>query len=340
MVVTVRWREWLLGLLHRFGLNFSNAGAKIAPMDSRARAIVLVVPCLFLVARSGFAWGAQGHRVVARIAAKNLSQVARTKLAAILGTNDAGLDAAMAQAATWPDDIDKTKTGSRNWHFIDVPVSKPFSTAGLCALHDCVIDQIANMRNRLAANLKGFTLKAPPNPPRPMTSQEVAFLVHFVGDLHQPLHASTNGDRGGNCVGLTNPIAHANGDQATTELHAAWDVDEVLAVFKKHGDSEDQTAATLFERFKSGAPVAQSTVTGWARESNAMARKDIYQKLHLPNRTAPAGQCAPGIAPVSIDQAYLDGNIADVEQRLLQAGIRLSNVLNQICAGVGCKANP
>ena len=86
-----------------------------------------------LFARSGFAWGAQGHRVVARIAAKHLSQLARTKLAAILGTNDAGLDAAMAQAATWPDDIDKTKTGTRNWHFIDVPVSKPFSTAGLCA---------------------------------------------------------------------------------------------------------------------------------------------------------------------------------------------------------------
>ena len=54
--------------------------------------------------------------MVAKIAAKNLSQDARNQVAAILGTNDAGLEAAMANAATWPDEIDKQATGTGNWH--------------------------------------------------------------------------------------------------------------------------------------------------------------------------------------------------------------------------------
>jgi hypothetical protein len=103
----------------------------------------------------------------------------------------------------------------------------------LCAAHDCVIDQIGNMSDRLGTNKSGFALQMPPNPPRPMSSQEMAFLIHLVGDIHQPLHAAANADRGGNCVNLTQALTHGDGSRATTELHAVWDVDEVLAVFRR-----------------------------------------------------------------------------------------------------------
>jgi hypothetical protein len=66
----------------------------------------------------------------------------------------------------------------------------------------------------------------------------------------------------------------------------------------------------------------------------------VYQKLNLPNHDAAANKCAPGIADVALTQAYLDSNQADVETQLMRAGIRLSNILNQICAGSGCQANP
>jgi hypothetical protein len=301
------------------------------------RSIALMLT-LLLTATPAWSWGREGHRVVAKIATKNLSPDTRKKVAAILATNDAGLETAMASASTWPDEIDKKKTGTSNWHFIDVSVTAPFSVAGLCLNHDCIIDQIENMRDRLQMNKTGFTLQQPPIPPRPMTSQELAFLIHFVGDVHQPLHAATNGDRGGNCDNLTHPLSHSDGS-ATTELHAAWDVDEILAVFNKLGN-EDATATMLFQRFKSGAQVPQLMPTDWARESNDLAKKDVYQKLHIPNHTAPAGQCATGIAKVNVNQMYLDGNVPDVEQQLMRAGIRLSNVLNQICAGSGCEPNP
>ena len=305
---------------------------------SRFASIVL---SLLLTSGPAFPWGVEGHRVVALIAAKSISGATRAKLMLILSTNDAGLDAAMATAATWPDKINKKATGTANWHFIDVPVTAPFSIGNLCAGHDCVIDQIANMQDRLQNNRKGFTLAAKPSPPRPMTSQELAFLIHFVGDIHQPLHAATDGDRGGNCVDLTNPISHQQDHSPdTTELHAVWDVDEVNAVFDSLGD-EDQTAETLFQQVKSGAvQVQQLTPVDWANESNALARNDVYQKLGLPAHTAPANTCAPGIAKLTLPATYLVGNVNDVASQLTKAGIRLARILDQICAGSGCSAKP
>jgi S1/P1 Nuclease len=310
-------------------------------MMHQRRAVRLAVIALSLMVATGPArpWGREGQRVVALVAAKNLSPSVRAKLAAILGTNDAGLDAAMAAAATWPDEINKPATGTGNWHFIDVSVTVPFAVGTLCAGHNCVIDQILDMEDRLQNNRPGFVLKKAPSPARPMISQELAFLIHFVGDIHQPLHAATDGDRGGNCVNLASPLHHGDGSRDTTELHAAWDVDEVMAVFVALSD-EAATATALYQRFKSGTTVDQLSPLDWARESNDMAKRDVYRALSLPNHSAAANTCALGIADVTLTEQYLTGNRADVELQLMNAGIRLSNVLNQICANSGCKTNP
>lgn len=129
--------------------------------------------------------------MIALIAAKNLSPSVRAKIAKILRTDDACLEEAMAEAAVWPDQINRSRTGTAKWHFVDVPVSGPFDLGNLCARHDCIIDQILDMEDRLQNNKTGFALKTDPIPPRPMTSEELAFLIHFVGDIHQPLHDPT-----------------------------------------------------------------------------------------------------------------------------------------------------
>lgn len=299
--------------------------------------LIAVGVCVLLLRLPCFAWGASGHRIVARIAARNLSPAAKAKVAAIFGTNAAGVEQAMAAASTWPDEINKKNTKTGNWHFIDVPVAAPFSVGTLCAKHECVIDRIQEMANRLGMNENGFKLAQPASPSRPMTSQELAFLIHFVGDIHQPLHTANDGDRGGNCDVLTTPIVH--GPQDTTQLHAVWDVDEVLAVMKIIG-GEDKTVTALFQMSQTGTPVQQLTLTDWAREANDLAKKDVYLKLDIPSRTAPVGQCALGIAKVTVTAQYVNGNVPDVERQLLSAGIRLSNLLNQICSGTGCKAQP
>src|SRR5262245_28459683 len=113
---------------------------------------VLVLCWLLVVPMSGWSWGRSGHRIIAKIAAKRLSPEARKKVAAILGTTENGLEAAMASAATWPDEIDKGATGTSGWHFIDVPVTAPFSIGTLCARNDCIIDRIEEMSRRLRTN--------------------------------------------------------------------------------------------------------------------------------------------------------------------------------------------
>jgi len=301
---------------------------------------------LLLLGTPAWSWGHDGHRLVARIAAKNLNPATRQKLVVILQTNDAGLDEALAKAATWPDEISKPATATALWHFADVPVSGPFSLAGLCDQHDCVVDRIKEMSDRLRLNQTGFKLKTEPSGPlaRPMTSQEVSFLTHFAGDIHQPLHAANNGDRGGNCVKLKKPIAGSS----TKELHAVWDNDEVFAVFqdltksKPTPQAESAAAEALFQRYKTAGAGnwEQAPVEDWARESNDLARNDVYGKLKIPNHTAAPGQCAVGIKPVTITRPYLTGNVSDTEQQLMRAGIRLSDMLNKICAGNGCQPNP
>ena len=267
----------------------------------RRPAIACVLAVALVVPEPCHAWGQQGHRIVARIAAKNLLQTTRDKLRAILGVSDAALENAMASAAIWPDLIDRVATGTDNWHYINVPISALFAVAGNCDARGCIIAQIANMQNRLRNNLTGFTLLAPAKPARPMTSQELAFLIHFVGDLHQPLHAAVNGDRGGGCVDLATPLAHPGTTiPDTTNLHIAWDIDTVLAAMTLHDNNERATATALFQRFKHGTAITQGTAVDWARESSDLARSLIYQRLRIANYSAPPGACASNIAPVSI----------------------------------------
>lgn len=89
-----------------------------------------------------------------------------------------------------------------------------------------------------------------------------------------------------------------------------------------------------------GASVPQLGPTDWARESNDLARKDVYEKLGIPGHRAAANRCAVDVEPVAVTDAYLVGNVSDVETQLMKAGIRLSNILNEICGGSGCEVDP
>src|SRR2546422_34197 len=124
---------------------------------------VLVLSALLMFPAGYFGWAREGHRIAAKIAAKNLTPDTRNKLATILKTNDAGLEAAMATAATWPDDgLDKKATKTGDWHFVDVPVTAPFAIGTLCDADNCVINRILEMSRRLQMNESGFKMAAPP----------------------------------------------------------------------------------------------------------------------------------------------------------------------------------
>ena len=141
--------------------------------------------------------------MVAALAEKHLTPEAKQALLALLSANpidpqlrrycgERGLDP-IIDAATWADDERNKEPATAPWHYIDIPLgATQGSTANFCGAGGCVTKAIAEQ----LAILKDKTA------PAPKRAAALRFIIHFVGDLHQPLHGVTNSDRGGNCVAL------------------------------------------------------------------------------------------------------------------------------------------
>lgn len=247
------------------------------------------------------AWGPTGHEVVAHLAERNLSSRARARLAELLGARES-----LASIATWADDIRKERPETKRWHFIDIEndarTRRP-DVARFCPNHDCVVDQIDIARQRLAdAKL-----------PRPARAEALRFLVHFVGDLHQPLHCADDDDRGGNEKRLLVPGA----ENGVIKLHAYWD--NLLATESR------EDARALAERLdrstsKRERALWQSGSTAdWAWEGYLLARRLIYADFKH-GRTR---------RPVPLPARYRTTEPRKlVDTQLARAGIRLAALLN------------
>src|SRR5260370_9165610 len=159
---------------------------------------------LTLTAPPANAWGCKGHQTVALIAEKHLSPEARQLVQQLLGDNpmDPKLKRwcgnsttdLIVDASTWPDDVrNERKNGP--WHYIDIPRGKHKGELdGYCGAEGCVTRAIEEQR----ALLKDKSAD-------PLTHADaIRYLIHFVGDMHQPLHAITNADSGGNCAAAKN----------------------------------------------------------------------------------------------------------------------------------------
>jgi hypothetical protein len=158
---------------------------------------------------TAWAWGDQGHEIIAIIAADNLSPSARDHVAKILGTTSDtnSLEKAMAAASIRPDTEFRPRDRSTApWHFIDICLQDQKSDLpSRCPGGTCVTAKIDEYANRMKAG----------DYDQWGASGDLAFLIHLVGDLHQPLHAATDADRGGNCIAVeSHPYAR--------NLHAAF----------------------------------------------------------------------------------------------------------------------
>jgi hypothetical protein len=271
-----------------------------------------------------FAWGDEGHKVIALISEHYLDPAVRSKVATLLAADTDTLTAHdVASEATWAEkyrDSDRNGTKIRyeatwRWHFVDVELAQPDLVAA-CFGHPalppgipaskgppqaCVVNKI----NQFSAELG--------DPATDSSEQLVAlkFLLHFVGDLHQPLHASDDHDSGGN-----KKLVAAAGLNSGN-LHHYWDVEFV----ERLGTDPRQVAATLIgqisepqrKEWSSGTPA------DWAMEAFALARSDAYGLL-----PSPGTQGTYSLPPEYTEQAE-----RDVELQLSRAGVRLGFVLNR-----------
>ena len=292
-----------------------------------------------LACPAAFAWWETGHQTVARIAAAHLTPAARTRVARILDVPDTpeAVADALAKSSTWADETKKeTQTGS--WHYVDLTLEDTKADIPKrCLDNNCAPARIRLFAAQLATHPSDGHRSEAAAPALMGTViglwsdlDALRYVVHFVGDIHQPLHAISNADLGGNCELLDPPVDRAK------NLHALWDggiIDEMTSGDRALATDLEAEIRTL------GAPLQREASQGnqddWAWESHEVARKNIYFKLHIPLEPAifPAG-CAEAPLAITEFRAQADGLYVDsmkpvIRHQLELAGLRLAKVLNE-----------
>ncbi len=259
------------------------------------------------------AWWEYGHETVARIAYDNVRPQTRADIrrllakGALLETPDCPV-ATIEQASYWADCV-KT-LGDRfsyafSWHYQNVDICKPFDLKSACKDGHCVSAQIE--RNaRILADRKA------PDRERLMA---LAFLVHFVGDLVQPMHAGDRGDKGGNDVKANYGLVGGR-----TNLHSIWDgyLAERAISTPPYGATGILSAFTPAEQ----AAMAGGSVEDWSRDGWETARTNAYQVL-----TGDA--CGPKTeSRETLDEQQVQTLIPVVRRQVAAGGLRLARLLD------------
>ncbi len=299
---------------------------------------------LFIASAPLLAWGCKGHQTVALIAEKHLTPEAKEFVEKLLRENPAepqsgrycgGPDfGLLAAASNWPDDIRRQRPETAPWHYINIPrgaAQLPLSE--FCGDRGCVTSAIAEQ----------LVILKDPNSAPATRADAIRFIVHFVGDLHMPLHASDNNDLGGNCVPvkyLRRPPAQHN-NSYSPNLHAIWDV----AILERdmEGAESPEYANYLEQRFSAKLEIwgkAGIHIDDWTWESHDAAESLAYAELvpKIPIESpVPTHKCTDAnhigdrmlALHVSAEEAYQSKAAPLVEERLVQAGIRLALILNE-----------
>jgi hypothetical protein len=248
-----------------------------------------------VVSFSMMSWGFTGHRTIAKIAENHLSIKAQTAIKDLLG------DTSLAQISTYADEIRSKPEFKKTsgWHFINLPLGLSYHQFKKEVKHlteENVYGQLQKFENELKD----------PNATRAEKIFALKFIVHLVGDLHQPMHVSRESDQGGNKIQVTY-------DGKGTNLHSLWDTrllehqqlgyDELAAKFDVISKHEEKSWQ-------------KDPIIKWAYESY-QSSSILYAELETRKDN-------------KIDEAYYNQHIPLVQERIQKAGIRLAGVLNRI----------
>ncbi|MDX2266086.1 MAG: S1/P1 nuclease [Hyphomicrobiales bacterium] len=251
--------------------------------------------CLAAAAASpAGAWGADGHSIVAEIAERRLTPEARTEVAALLGPG-----VSLASISAWADAVQTVRPETRGWHFVNIPYdAEGYDAARDCApkAGSCVVDAIARAEEALVNEASSHDARV----------EALQFLVHFVADVHQPLHCIDRNDAGGSRLEVTFFGQPAN-------LHFVWDV----LLIERTTVFWGEYVRLIEERLRGdlGALVnSEGRPLDWANESHRLAKAKAYV---IPEDKA-------------LGDDYVRAVKGVVDQRLAEAGIRLASALNRI----------
>jgi len=279
----------------------------------------LAICVLLFVSATSQAWIDTGHMLVATIAAANLKPRVKAECDRLLAIGSDERNADFVTTSPWADDIRRDRPETGPWHYIDYH----FRSDGKPTDNKPDAENAVWAINKFSAVLKD---KTKPDAER---SEALRFLIHFVGDIHQPLHATardtdehTKGDKGGNDFRILTPDVFAGVSRPPRNLHAFWDFGGGLFQGERRPLSAesksriDNLAKSLMKSYppKSFPAVNDLNPDDWAKESFAAAKSVVY---NLEENTAPSAEYVKKAQDVSA-------------HRIALAGYRLAHLLNEL----------
>jgi len=294
------------------------------------------------------AWGGGGHRIVAQLAMRELAREALTDPQAkkardvifkILKDNHTSLEL----AAVWPDTVRRKApyTYADNWHFVSIPRSEnKFDATTQCQVKDtakegdCAVGGLTHFKN---AFMNSSDQK--------QKLDALSFIIHFVGDVHQPLHTSEDlsfiynnkpGDRGGNYRNVCFLAVSLNGctetykkERSNKNLHSTWDKYMILTFHSdelKYIDELDNKIKSMSASER--ANLMAGTPIEWAEGAHAVAVASAYEVGKVKSVSFKHDNTYDEF--FFVDNDYAKANMQRSEDQLIKAGLRLAAYLKQM----------
>ena len=250
------------------------------------------------------AWGGDGHRIVCGIAWQHLNQGGRTLATRLLGSNEERI---FVDACVWADSVREHRPETYNYHFINIPAG----ASGMKMDRDCA----APKRCAPWAIVHFGRILADTRRDAHARTEALKYVLHFVGDLHQPLHAGRPGDRGGNEV-LVDFFGDIGDMERRNNLHSVWD----SQMLRRAGMQWPEASNRLYNQIAQDEARSWETlnVREWANESFRLDEQFVYGKLPRNGR---------------IRNDYFKPGLGIAEVQLLKGGVRLAHLINSAAAG-------
>jgi hypothetical protein len=238
-----------------------------------------------------FGWGRDGHQVIAAVAEDHLNETTKVMIQSLIGNKH------LYSIASWADEIRNQRRETGGWHYVNIPLGSEYDAARDCAPpKSCIVAEIDDF-------VKVLTNK---NTPREERAEALKFIVHFVGDIHQPLHAVGEA-AGGNGIHVSFEGSTRCGSY-DCNLHGVWDSSMIL----RTGMSRDEYVQHEEELLK----------------SENLARLDGGTPVQWVNESAHLGQPAWVADETNLGDSYYRKEINVVDRQMALAGLRLAKLLN------------
>jgi hypothetical protein len=287
------------------------------PMRKPIGSIILLA--MWIATFPALAWGPQGHRTIGAIADRLLNAHARAVVADLLRGDldkygEPSHRTTLEAVSTWADEIRGTPASHPAWHYDNMPVCGREPRGEYCREGECNTAQLERLIGVVSDTRATHHER----------NEALKWIVHLVGDIHQPLHAADNDDEGGNAVAVVLAGVRTRG---RTELHGVWDSELVRLALRtrntRQAPANMAALATAAERLRQSR--GQGTPEQWARESNELARRVAYHYAGFACHVRPR-------RTIVLDVDYQRAAEQVVRDQLLLAGARLAAVLNQALA--------